>query len=111
MDDVTGALLKMKKNQSLEAYMAENKENKIAGEAQKLLKREMAYKVTCGTFKARDEALQKAAEARKAGVHVSLAICKTGYNLLYAEGMTKAEAEAAKKAIEAKKINAKIAEQ
>lgn len=91
--------------------MEENKENKAAGAAQELIKRDKIYKITCGTFKARDEALQKAAEARKAGVHVSLAICKTGYNLLYAEGMTKAEAEAAKKAIEAKKINAKIAEQ
>jgi len=91
--------------------MAENKENKAAGEAQKPLKKAKAYKVTCGTFKARNEAIQRAAEARRAGVHVSLAINKTEYSLLYAEGMTKAEAEAAKKAIEAKKVNAEVSEQ
>ena len=66
---------------------------------------------TCGTFKDRNEALQRAAEASRAGVHVSLTICKTEYSLLYAEGMTKAEAEAAKKAIEAKKVKAEVSEQ
>lgn len=91
--------------------MAENKANKAAGEAQEPLKKEKTYKVTCGTFKARNEALQKAAEARRAGVYVSLAINKTEYSLLCTEGMTKAEAEAAKKVIEAKKVNAEIAEQ
>ena len=70
--------------------MAENKTNKTAGEAQEQPKREKAYKVTCGTFKARKEALQRAAEARRAGIHVSLTIHKTKYSLLYAEGMTKA---------------------
>ena len=40
-----------------------------------------------------------------------LAIRKTEYSLLYAEGMTKAEAEAAKKAIEAKKVKAEVSEQ
>lgn len=88
--------------------MAENKANKAAQEPQKEVK---GYKVTCGTFKARNEAMQRAAEARRAGVHVSLAINKTEYSLLYAEGMTKAEAEAAKKAIEAKKVNAEVSEQ
>ncbi len=63
--------------------MAENKENKAAGEAQEPLKKAKGYKVTCGTFKARNEALQRAAEARRAGVHVSLAIRKTEYSLLY----------------------------
>lgn len=91
--------------------MAENKANKEVGEAQQTLKREKIYKVTCGTFKARNEALQRAAEARRVGVNVSLAIKKTEYSLLYAEGMTKAEAEAAKKAIEGKKVNAEISEQ
>ena len=91
--------------------MAENKTNKTAGEAQEQPKREKAYKVTCGTFKARKEALQRAAEARRAGIHVSLTIHKTEYSLLYTEGMTKAEAEAAKKAIEAKKVIAEISEQ
>ncbi len=90
--------------------MAENKANRAAGEAQEPPKKEKAYKVTCGTFKARNEALQRAAEASRAGVHVSLTI-KTEYSLLYAEGMTKAEAEAAKKAIEAKKVNAEVSEQ
>lgn len=90
--------------------MAENKTNKTAGEAQEQPKREKA-KVTCGTFKARNEALQRAAEARKSGVHVSLIICKTGYSLLCADGMTKADAEAVKKAIEAKKVKAEISEQ
>lgn len=55
--------------------------------------------------------MQRAAEARRAGVHVSLTICKTEYSLLYAGGMTKAEAEAAKKAIEAKKVKAEVSEQ
>lgn len=91
--------------------MAENKENKAAGEAQEPLKKAKAYKVTCGTFKARNEAIQRAAEVRRAGVHVSLEINKTEYSLLYAEGMTKAEAEATKKAIEAKKVNAEVSEQ
>jgi hypothetical protein len=91
--------------------MAENKESKTTGEAQELLKKEKSYKVTCGTFKARNEALQRAAEARRAGVNVLLAIRKTEYSLLYAEGMTKAEAEAAKKAIEAKKVKAEVSEQ
>lgn len=91
--------------------MAENKENKATGEAQEPLKKEKAYKVTCGTFKARNEALQRAAEARRAGVNVSLVIRKTEYILLYARGMTKAEAEAAKKAIEAKKVKAEVSEQ
>lgn len=91
--------------------MAENKASKAAGEAQEPPKKEKAYKVTCGTFKARKEALQRAAEARRAGIHVSLTIHKTEYSLLYAEGMTKAEAEAAKKAIEAKKVIAEISEQ
>ncbi len=91
--------------------MAENKANKVAGEAQEPLKKEKTYKVTCGTFKARNEALQRAAEARRAGVNVSLAIKGKEYSLLYAEGMTKAEAEAAKKAIEAKKVKAEVSEQ
>ncbi len=91
--------------------MAENKTNKAAGGAQETLKKEKTYKVTCGTFKARNEALQRTAEARRAGVNVSLAIKKMEYSLLYADGMTKAEAEAAKKAIEAKKVNAEVSEQ
>ncbi len=86
-------------------------ENKSTEKAQELAKKEKLYKVTCGTFKARNEALQRAAAARKSGVHVSLVICKAGYSLFYAEGMTKAEAEAVKKAIEAKKVKAEIAEQ
>lgn len=89
----------------------ERQTDKAAGEAQKPLKKEKTYKVTCGTFKGRNEALQRAAEARRAGVHVSLTICKTEYNLLYAEGMTKAEADAAKKAIEAQKLNVEVSEQ
>ena len=91
--------------------MAENKASKAAGEAQEPPKTEKAYKVTCGTFKARNEALQRAAEARRAGVHVSLTICKTEYSLLYAGGMTKAEAEAAKKAKKDAKQAAKAAAQ
>lgn len=91
--------------------MAENKASKAAGEAQEPPKKEKTYKITCGTFKARNEALQRAAEARRAGVNVSLVIKKAEYSLLYAEGMTKAEAETAKTAIEAKKIKAEVSEQ
>lgn len=91
--------------------MAEIKENKVAGEAQEPPKKEKVYKITCGTFKTRNEALQGAAEARRAGVHVSLTICNNKYSLLYADGMTKAEAEVVKKAIEAKKVNVQVSEQ
>lgn len=90
--------------------MAENKVNKTVGEAQEPLKKEKTYKVTCGTFKARNEALQSAAKARRAGIPISLVINKTEYSLLYAEGLTKAEAEAAKKEIEAKKVKAEVSE-
>lgn len=94
-----------------EENMAENRENKAAGETKELHKNEKAYKVTCGTYKNRNEALQRAAEVKRAGVHVSLAIKKTEYSLLYADGMTKADAEAAKKTIEAKKVKAEVSEQ
>lgn len=91
--------------------MVENRVKGAAGEAQDPLKKEKTYKVICGTYKARSEALQRAAEARRAGVPVSLAIKKIEYSLLYAEDMTKEEAEAAKKAIEAKKVKAEVSEQ
>ncbi len=91
--------------------MAENRTSRAAGEAQEPQKNEKAYKVTCGAFKSRNEALQGAAEARRAGVPVSLAICKAEYVLLYAECMTKTEAEAAKKEIEAQKIKAEVSGQ
>lgn len=91
--------------------MIKNKASKAAKEAQEPLEEEKVYKVTCGTFKARNEALQKAAEARRAGVSVSLIINKTEYSLLYAGGMGKAEAEEAKKAIEAKNVKAEVFEQ
>ncbi|MCI9419556.1 MAG: hypothetical protein HFG32_06040 [Eubacterium sp.] len=45
--------------------MAENKASKAAGEAQEPPKTEKAYKVTCGTFKARNEALQRGGEKGK----------------------------------------------
>ena len=47
----------------------------------------------------------------RAGVNVSLAIGKSGYGLLYAEGMKKVEVEAARKALEAKKVKAKVSGQ
>ncbi len=87
--------------------MADNREK---GE-QAPLKKERAYKVTCGTYKSRNEALKRAAEARRAGVYVVIAACKTEYSLFFSGGMSKAAAEAAKKAIEAKKIKAEVIEQ
>lgn len=42
---------------------------------------------------------------------MSLTIKQAEYSLLYAENMTKEEAEMAKKAIEEKKIKAEISEQ
>ncbi len=90
--------------------MAKNKVNKAAGEAQEPLKEEKTYKITCGIFKSRNEALEKAAEARRAGVYVSIVIKETGYCLLCAEGILKAEAEEAKKKIEAKGIKAEVSE-
>lgn len=91
--------------------MTENKAGKTQRDAQEHPKKEKTYKVTCGTFKAQNEALQKAVEARKAGINVSLTIKQAEYSLLYAENMTKEEAEMAKKAIEEKKIKAEISEQ
>lgn len=91
--------------------MTENKASKTTRDVQEHSKKESTYKVTCGTFKARNEELQKAAEARKAGINVSLTIKNAEYRLIYAENMTKAAAEAAKKAIEEKKIKAEISEQ
>ena len=90
--------------------MAGKKEDRAA-RAQDALKEGRRYVVTCGAFKSRDEALQRAAEARRAGVNVSLAIGKSGYGLLYAEGMTEEEAETARKALEAKKVKAEISGQ
>lgn len=91
--------------------MAQNKENKATGEAQESLKNEKTYKVTCGTYKAQNEALRKAAEAKKKGINVALTISAEGYSLFYAEGMTKAAADAAKKEIEAAGLKAEISEQ
>ncbi len=91
--------------------MAKDIENKAAEPAQEPSKREKAYKVTCGTFKSRNKALQSAAAARKAGVNVSLEIEKTNYILMYAAGLSKEAAEAAKKQIEAAKVKAEICEQ
>ena len=91
--------------------MAENRANKAAGEAQEPIEMKKTYKVTCGTFKSRNEALQRAAEAKRLGINVSLIIYKAEYSLLYDKGMTKAEAEVAKKLIEAKKVKAEISEQ
>ena len=42
---------------------------------------------------------------------VSLVIGKPGYGLLYAEGMTEEEAEAARKSLEAKKVKAEVSGQ
>ncbi len=91
--------------------MAQKKENNTEKEAQETLKKEKAYKVTCGTFKARKKALQDAAEAKGKGINVSLAISNAGYVLHCADGLTKAGAEALKRAIEAKKLQAEITEQ
>lgn len=91
--------------------MEENKKNKETGKEQEPQKKAKTYKVTCGTYKTRNEALQRAAEAKRAGVTVSLAIKKMEYSLLYAEGMTKTDAEEVKRAIEAKKVRAEVSEQ
>lgn len=91
--------------------MAENKESRAADKAQEPSKKEKTYKVTCGTYKAQNEALRKAAEAKKKGINVALTISAEGYSLFYAEGMTKAAADAAKKEIEAAGLKAEISEQ
>ena len=93
-----------------EGQMAGNKGDRAA-RAKDALKEGRRHKVTCGAFKSRDEALQRAAEARRAGVKVSLVIGKPGYGLLYAEGMTEEEAEAARKSLEAKKVKAEVSGQ
>ena len=87
--------------------MSENKEKK----ATEPIKKEKSYKVTSGAFKKRNEALQKAVDAKKAGISASLEIGKKGYSILYAKCMTKSEAEETKKAIEAKKFKAEVFEQ
>ena len=87
--------------------MAENKEKKVMKEAQEPLKK---YKITCGTFRTQKEALQSAAEAKKSGIPVLLTICKKGYTLLYVDDITKTDAEALKKEIDAKKLKVDIVE-
>ena len=88
-----------------------NKTKKEAETAQEPLNAAQVYKVTCGTFTGRNEALQAAAKIKKAGVCVSLVTGKEGYSLLCAGGMGKAEAEAVKARIEAKKVKAEISEE
>ena len=88
-----------------------NKTKKELEAAQGASNTAQAYKVTCGTFKRREEALQAAAKTKKAGVCVSLVTGKEGYSLLCASGMERAEAEAVKARIEAKKVKAEISEE
>ena len=78
---------------------------------QEPFKREKAYKVTCGTFKNKNKALQEAAEAKRKGVNVSLVINKAGYMILCADGLTKSEADTIKKAIDVKKLKSEVSEQ
>lgn len=85
--------------------------NKAVEEAQEPPKEKKTYKITCGTFKSRNEALERAAEARKAGIHVSIIIKKTGYCLFCVEGISKTEAEEIKKRIEGKRIKVEISEE
>ncbi|NBI73102.1 hypothetical protein D3Z50_19035 [Clostridiaceae bacterium] len=88
-----------------------NKTKKETEEAQGLSDTAQSYKVTCGTFKRREEALQAAAKTKKAGVCVSLVMENKGYSLLCASGMKRAEAETVKARIEAQKVKAEISEE
>lgn len=87
------------------------KANNVTVESQEMIKKEAAYKVTCGTFKAKDKALKEAAEVKGKGINVSIIISNAEYTLLYSDGLTKSEAERVKKEIEAKKIKAEVSEQ
>jgi cell division protein FtsN len=66
------------------------------------------YKVTCGTYEKRDDALLAAAKTKQAGIDVKLTIKNGKYTLLYAEGLTATEAKKAKAEAEKKKIKANI---
>ena len=82
-----------------------------AVEAQETPKQEKVYKVTCGAFKARNEALQSAAEVKRAGINAVIEIGKEGYSILCVDGVSKAMAETVRKEIEAKGIKAIVSEQ
>lgn len=86
------------------------KESNAVG-TQEAPKKEKAYKVICGIFKARNEALQEAAGVKRKGINAALAIGKEGYSVLCADGVSKAVAEEVKKEIEAKGLKAVISEQ
>ena len=86
------------------------KESNVAG-TQETPKKEKAYKVICGIFKARNVALQEASVLKRKGVNAVLAIGKEGYSVVCADGVSRAMAEEAKKEIEAKGLKAVISEQ
>lgn len=75
---------------------------------QEACKTGQAYKVTCGTYKSREEALQRAVEVKKAGGSVTLAIANGGYTLTAAENLSQTEAENAKNALAKKKVEAQV---
>ncbi len=68
------------------------------GHAHALNAKESGCNVIIGLYEGSKSWAKAQAQGFEVGVHVSLTICKTEYSLLYAGGMTKAEAEAAKKA-------------
>jgi cell division protein FtsN len=90
--------------------MAKETENKATEKAQEQVKNTKRYKITCGGFKARNEALRKAAEAKKKEFAPAVIVEGGKYNLLYAEGTTKEAAENALKAIKAAGLDAEISE-
>ena len=91
--------------------MENSKANKATEGAKEAAKEGKAYKVTCGTFKAQNEALQKAAEVKRAGINVMVTTGKAGYTLLHGSRMKKAEAEEAGRKIVNKGIRAEISEE
>ena len=91
--------------------MSENQGSKVARTVQEPPKMAQRYRVTCGMFKERDKAIQQVAEAKRSGINVALTIKDAKYTLLYSENMTKEEAEAAKRVIEARKIKADVSVQ
>lgn len=92
--------------------MADRRTKKPAAESaqepQETPKAAQAYKVTYGEFEHRTEAIQAAGEARKKGFPARLIVESGKYKLLFAEGISRAEAAEAVKNLSAAGVKSEI---
>lgn len=79
-----------------------------AQEPKETTKAVRAYKVVCGTFERKLEAIEAAKTARKKEFPVRLIIERGKYKLLFAEGISRAEAVKAIKNLATAEIKAEI---